>query len=265
MAKETRRREGIGAHGRPVAAERLPSVSSCETMKEETTAEHLPSEREAALAGFVQPIAGSDYRQTSFHRLLSTEGEFLTAYLEAEPTNPYDPNAVLVTTRDGDQLGYLPRAVASAHQPAIKALGAVAVSARLVRSKRNRRVFSAALEWEPRAWSAAPTFARRTQGANDEYRTVAAEMQSYIDAETDDASALEIGFVTDRDSGKADIRTIAVPVESGDETWYVSFNRHDNGTIDREDSRSEEVVRYWPSGRIERFTATEDDGRRWTP
>ena len=238
-------------------------------MKEEATAELLPSEREAAQAGFAQHIAGSEYRQTSFHRLHSTEGELFKVYLEAEPTNSHDPNAVLVTTRDGDQLGYLPRAVALVHQPRIRTLRAVAVPARLVRSKRNRRVFSAALKWEPRVWAAAPTFAMRTQGANDEYRTVAAEMQSYIDelaagilagvangeldADTDVASALEIGFVTDEGSGKSDIRTITVPVESGDETWFVSFNRHDNGTIDREDSRSEEVVRYWPSGRIERL------------
>ena len=130
-------------------------------------------------------------------------------YLEAEPTNPHDPNAVLVTTRDGDQLGYLPRAVALAHQPQIRILRAVAVPTRLVRSKRNRRAFSAALKWEPRVWSAAPTLAMRTQGANDEYRAVAAEMQSYIDkvaadvlaevadgerdADTVVASALEIG------------------------------------------------------------------------
>ena len=173
------------------------------------TAERLPSEREAALSGFAQPIAGSEYRQASFHRLHSTEGELFTVYLEAEPTNPHDPNAVLVTTRDGDQLGYLPRAVALAHQPQIRILRAVAVPTRLVRSKRNRRAFSAALKWEPRVWSAAPTLAMRTQGANDEYRAVAAEMQSYIDkvaadvlaevadgerdADTVVASALEIG------------------------------------------------------------------------
>lgn len=223
------------------------------------TAERLPSEREAALSGFAQPIAGSEYRQASFHRLHSTEGELFTVYLEAEPTNPHDPNAVLVTTRDGDQLGYLPRAVALAHQPRIRTLSAVAVPARLIRSKRNRRVFSAALKWEPSGWSAASTFAMRTQGSNDKYRTVAAEMQSYIDAETDSASALEVSFVTDPCSGKADIRAITVPVKSGDETWLVSFNKHDDGTIDREDSRSEEVVRYWPSGRSERFNATNDD------
>ncbi len=242
-------------------------------MKEEATAELLPSEREAALVGFAQSIAGSEYRQTSFHRLHSTEGELFTVYLEAEPTNPHDPNAVLVTTRDGDQLGYLPRAVALAHQPRIRILRAVEVPARLVRSKRNRRVFSAALKWEPRVWSAAPTFAMRTQRANDEYRTVVAEMQSCIDEhaagvlaklangeiDADDVldagtDVLDIGFVTDIGSGKSDIHTITVPVDSGDD--FVSFTRNDNGTIDRADSRSEEVVRYWPSGRIERFNVT---------
>ena len=40
-------------------------------------------------------------------------------YLEAEPDNPYDPNAIKVLSKDKNQIGYLKRELAEKVRPAI--------------------------------------------------------------------------------------------------------------------------------------------------
>ena len=49
-------------------------------------------------------VRGADRRQAEVKRLQN--GQDL--YLDPEPTNTFDPNAIRVHTRDGDQIGYIP-------------------------------------------------------------------------------------------------------------------------------------------------------------
>lgn len=59
------------------------------------------------------PIRGNAYRQPGERKRYARleNGESLT--LEAEPQNPYDPNAVKVLSKEGVHLGYMPRDMAA--------------------------------------------------------------------------------------------------------------------------------------------------------
>ena len=62
----------------------------------------------------VQGIQGIDYLEFSIAGITHGEhvnenlGEFIAA-LVADPTNPYDSNAIKIITREGHRLGYVPR------------------------------------------------------------------------------------------------------------------------------------------------------------
>jgi hypothetical protein len=57
-------------------------------------------------------VRGESFHQESLHRLMASSRSVFTAVLRAEPTNPVDPNAVLVTIEPVGAVGHLPRDVA---------------------------------------------------------------------------------------------------------------------------------------------------------
>jgi len=71
--------------------------------------------------GFVAVVGESHYQETlrglsvMFKAIERTERTF-TATLAPEPTNPHDPNAVVVTMHDGTTIGYLAREMAATFQ-----------------------------------------------------------------------------------------------------------------------------------------------------
>lgn len=70
-------------------------------------------------------VVGEQCRRESFQQLFEQEGTRAggvlarTGHLVPEPTNPYDPNAVMVVVA-GHHLGYLPREIAVLVSPAIR-------------------------------------------------------------------------------------------------------------------------------------------------
>lgn len=85
--------------------------------------------------GFAIAIVGESYRQVALRKLagkrLKQGAEVtFTAELEAEPTNPYDENAVLVRISGGAQIGYLSRDDAIAYREMMAVISAAGLIAR---------------------------------------------------------------------------------------------------------------------------------------
>ncbi|GAA4432089.1 hypothetical protein GCM10023148_37420 [Actinokineospora soli] len=81
---------------------------------------------------FDQPVAGESHYSAALRALAGTgTGERATvAELRPEPDNPHDPDAVQVLI-DDRTVGYLPRAAASAYQPALRQVTTALCRARL--------------------------------------------------------------------------------------------------------------------------------------
>ncbi len=70
---------------------------------------------------------------TSRQRIIKQEvAEEDALILEAEPTNPYDPNAVKVLSRLGNQIGYLNKEMAEKIKPALENQTEIHVTAKWV-------------------------------------------------------------------------------------------------------------------------------------
>lgn len=80
-------------------------------------------------AGFTVAIVGESYRQTALREISGgrrRRGEevIFDAVVYAEPSNPYDPNAIRVDDAQGRQIGYLAKEDAAAYQLLFTALRA---------------------------------------------------------------------------------------------------------------------------------------------
>jgi hypothetical protein len=67
----------------------------------------LPEPEEGDICLFQTRVAGAFYRDLMAVEGVLEENDLL--YLVREPENPYDGNAILVTTDDGYVLGYIPK------------------------------------------------------------------------------------------------------------------------------------------------------------
>lgn len=59
--------------------------------------------------GFIFPVVGVSYRQEAVRRCRPGD----KVLLRAQPDNPHDPNAIAVYNTDGEQLGFVPAALAA--------------------------------------------------------------------------------------------------------------------------------------------------------
>ena len=136
----------------------LPDVSSSPPTSSTTTfdaggiqvtATFVDGDDRSSRRDYGQEVVGESHYQDTLRHVRETEGDEFTALLEAEPDNPYDPNAVRVAGPDGDTLGYLPRAVARRQHDLIAAAGGIEVDAKLFGGAGSKGSIGVWLEWQP--------------------------------------------------------------------------------------------------------------------
>jgi HIRAN domain. len=109
----------------PAAAAQAADFARFQALVEQSPVQSAPwrtrNDSHKGPHGFIAVVGESHYQDTLrglsvlFETIERTERTF-TASLVAEPSNPFDPNAVKVTTEDGTTIGYLAREMAATFQ-----------------------------------------------------------------------------------------------------------------------------------------------------
>lgn len=94
-----------------------PQVGPIVTLEPITSFPELPT-RQIKIVGMGN-YCTDGYRRTSHPR---------TVVIQAEPTNPVDPNAVTVATRKGKRLGYIAAGTAKQYHHIVASIGAIEVA-----------------------------------------------------------------------------------------------------------------------------------------
>ena len=97
----------LGSNGSPVQAQpAMPAIQRLQYFCLRDKGYHVSVwPKDQGIGNYIEfPIAGITHGQHVNEHL----GEFLGA-LTPEPTNPYDPQAIAIVTREGHRLGYVPR------------------------------------------------------------------------------------------------------------------------------------------------------------
>ena len=101
------------------------------------------------LEGYPQAVVGESHYQPALRDIRDAEGREFTAFLEVEPDNPHDSNAVRVVGPYGGTIGYLPRSAARRSRAIVAKTGRIEVEAKMLGGTREKPTIGVWLDWEP--------------------------------------------------------------------------------------------------------------------